>query len=128
MNELRRDGLSVQRWNLLHPGEKQKQAYVAECLAKQAGPIVAATDYMKIYADQLRQFLPGKKFVSLGTDGFGVSETREGLRDRFEVDRRYICLAALTALAEEGQIPMEKVVAAMKKYDIDAEKIDPVTL
>jgi pyruvate dehydrogenase E1 component len=128
INELRRDGLKVQHWNLLHPTETPKQAYVAECLLKEIGPVIVATDYMKLYADQIRQFLPAKTFVSLGTDGFAVSDTRAQLRDRFEVDRRYIVLAALKALADEGSISIDKVQQAIKQYAIDSEKVDPLSL
>lgn len=128
LNELRRDGLSVQRWNLLHPTATPRIAYVAKCLLPQPGPIIAATDYMKVYADQLYPFLPGKTFVTLGTDGFGLSETRTNLREYFEVDRRYICLAALKALADQGEIPMTTIAEAITKYAINPEKTNPMSL
>lgn len=127
-NELRRDGLATERWNLLHPDQTPRQSYVAQCLLPQMGPIVAATDYMKVYADQIRQFIPGKSYTVLGTDGFGISDTRPRLRDRFEVDRRYICLAALKALADLGKLPVAKVSEAMKRYGLDPEKVDPMGL
>ena len=112
----------------MHPTETPKNAYVADCLLTETGPVIVATDYMKLYADQIRQFLPGKTFVSLGTDGFAVSDTRAQLRDRFEVDRRYIVLAALKALADEGSISRDKVQQAIKQYAIDSEKVDPLSL
>lgn len=122
MNELRRDGLACERWNLLHPEATPKVPYVAQCLQQQPGPIVAATDYMRVYSDQIRQFLPGKHMISLGTDGYGVSDTREALRRHFEVNRYYVCLAALKALADNGDIPLATVSDAIKKYGIDVEQ------
>jgi pyruvate dehydrogenase E1 component len=98
-NELRRDGIDAERWSMLHPQEKRRPSYVETCLAGRPGPIVAATDYMRLYADQIRPYLPGKHYVVLGTDGFGRSDTRKKLRHFFEVDRRYVVVAALRALA-----------------------------
>ena len=126
-NELRREALDVVRWNMLHPTESTKASHVENCLQGREGPVVAATDYMKIYADQIREFIPGHYRV-LGTDGFGRSDTREKLRHFFEVDRFYITVAALKALSEEGKIPSEQVVQAMQKYGIDPEKPNPVTV
>ena len=126
-NELRREALSVARWNMLHPTEFPRTSHVEDCLKDQAGPVVAATDYMKIYADQIREFVPGCYRV-LGTDGFGRSDTREKLRKFFEVDRYYVTVAVLKALAEEGKIPAEKVAQAIDKLGIDPDKADPVSL
>ena len=125
--ELRRDGLMVARWNLLHPQEKPRQAYVSECLDGSPGPVVAATDYMKTFADQIRPFID-KRYVVLGTDGFGRSDTREKLRGFFEVDRRYVTVAALKALADEGTIAADTVSKAISKYGLDPEKPDPTTV
>jgi pyruvate dehydrogenase E1 component len=126
-NELRRDGLEVERWNLLHPTGTPRTCYVQQCLDGQQGPVVAATDYMKLYADQVRPWVRGSYKV-LGTDGFGRSDTRRALRRFFEVDRHYVVLAALRALAEEGAIDVQRVVDAMGKYGIDADKPSPVTV
>jgi pyruvate dehydrogenase E1 component len=127
-NELRRDGLDTQHWNLYHPAEKAKQAYVAEKLLPSDGPIVAATDFMKIYADQIREFLPGKTFLVLGTDGYGRSDTRTQLRNFFEVDRRYIAYTAIKGLVDEGRLPVEKALEAIEKYGIDPSKPNPVNV
>ena len=126
-NELRREALSVARWNMLHPDQPAKVSHVENCFKGREGPVVASTDYMKIYADQIREFVPGKYRV-LGTDGFGRSDTREKLRRFFEVDRFYITVATLKALAEEGKIPNQQVVQAIQKYGIDPEKPNPVTV
>ncbi len=127
-NELRRDGLACERWNLLHPAETQRVPYVTQALgARPAGPAVAATDYMKTFADQIRPFV-GRRYHVLGTDGFGRSDYRRNLRAFFEVDRRYVALAALKALADEGTIDRKRVVEALAKYQIDPNKPDPVTV
>jgi len=126
-NELRREGLSVHRWNMLHPQEKSRLSYVEECLNGVSGPVIAATDYIKAYADQIREFVPGLYSV-LGTDGFGRSDTRERLRKFFEVDRYYITVAALSALAQENVIDAAQVTKAIELYGIDPGKPDPVTL
>jgi len=127
-NELRRNALDAERWNMLHPEAKQKrQAYVTTCLQNQQGPVIAATDYMRTYADQIRAFIP-QRYVVLGTDGFGRSDTRQQLRHFFEVESKYIVLAALTALAEEGSIKPAVVTQAIKKLGIDTEKPNPVTV
>jgi pyruvate dehydrogenase E1 component len=124
-NELRREALDVTRWNMLHPAEPARLSYVATCLKDCAGPVVAATDYMKIFADQIREFVP-VRYKVLGTDGFGRSDTREKLRQFFEVDRYYVTIATLQALAEEGRISVEKVAQAIKKFGIDPDKPNPV--
>ena len=127
-NQLRRDGLAAQRWNLLHPELEPRTSYVTECLDGRPGPVVAATDYMKVLADQIRAFLPGRSYAVLGTDGFGRSDTRRQLRKFFEVDRHYVAVAALHALAESGAVPRKKVAEAIAKYGIDAEKPNPTTV
>jgi len=126
-NELRREGLSVHRWNMLHPEDEPGLSYVEECLDGVDGPVIAATDYMKAYADQIREFVPGQYSV-LGTDGFGRSDTRKRLRKFFEVDRYYITVAALSALAHEKVIDAAQVTKAIELYGIDPDKPDPVTL
>ncbi|MDV6347390.1 pyruvate dehydrogenase (acetyl-transferring), homodimeric type [Nitrosomonas sp. Is35] len=123
-NELRREALAVTRWNMLHPQQPAKESHVENCLNGRKGPVVAATDYMKIYADQIREFVPGRYRV-LGTDGFGRSDTRQKLRHFFEVDRFYITVAALKALSEEGKITQQQVTQAIEKYGIDPEKSNP---
>jgi len=122
--ELARDGQEAERWNLLHPGEKPRKSYVAECLGGLAGPAIAATDYMKSYAEQIRAFVPMPYHV-LGTDGFGRSDTREKLRDFFEVDRRWVTLKALSALVEQGALPKKKLTEAIQKYGINIDKPNP---
>jgi pyruvate dehydrogenase E1 component len=127
-NQLRRDGLDAQRWNLLHPELEPRPSYVAQCLNGRHGPVVAATDYMKVLADQIRAFLPRRSYTVLGTDGFGRSDTRRQLRKFFEVDRHYVAVAALSALAESEAVPRTKVTEAIAKYGIDAEKPNPATV
>lgn len=126
-NELRREGLSVSRWNMLHPDKKQKQCFVETQLKDASVPAIAATDYMKSYADQIREFVPGR-YTVLGTDGFGRSDTRAKLRQFFEVDRYYVAVAALKTLADEGTVPAGKVSEAIKKYGINPDKPDPVSV
>ena len=127
--ELRRDGLACERWNMLHPGDAPRVSWVEKCLKDHAGPVVASTDYIKTFADQIRPFIPaGRRYRVLGTDGFGRSDTREKLREFFEVDRRWVALAALKALADEGEIKTSVVAAAIKKYGIDPNKPNPVTV
>lgn len=125
-NELRRDGLAVERWNRLHPGQKPKQSYVEECLGGRRGPVIASTDYMKLYAEQIRQWVPSKEYKVLGTDGFGRSDSRKKLRNFFEVDRHWVVLAALEALADRGDIEPKVVAEAIAKYGIDPEKRNPL--
>jgi pyruvate dehydrogenase E1 component len=127
INLLRRDGLEVERWNMLHPEAPPRISYLESCLRNRPGPVITATDYLKLYADQLRPFIPGR-YVVLGTDGFGRSDTRANLRRFFEVNRYYVVIAALKALADEGRIPTAKVSKALKKYGIDPEKPNPVTV
>ncbi len=126
-NELRRDALEVERWNQLHPDEPARKCYVETCLADRPGPYVAATDYMKIVPDQIERWVPGR-FVSLGTDGYGRSDDRKALRQHFEVDKRYIAVTALKALADDGALDQKTVAEAITKYGIDPDKPDPVTL
>ncbi|MEO8202778.1 MAG: pyruvate dehydrogenase (acetyl-transferring), homodimeric type, partial [Betaproteobacteria bacterium] len=124
--ELRREGLSADRWNLLHPEEKPRIPYVEECLAKRAGPVVAATDYMKTFAEQIRPFVPRDKvYRVLGTDGFGRSDTRASLRHFFEVNRYWVTIAALRALVDQGEMKPKTVAQAIAKYGIDPAKPDP---
>ncbi|MGH7782098.1 MAG: pyruvate dehydrogenase (acetyl-transferring), homodimeric type [Candidatus Binataceae bacterium] len=125
--ELRREGLQVERWNLLHPTSVQRKSYVETCLADRQGPAVAATDYIRTFADEIRPFV-GRRYRVLGTDGFGRSDYRAQLRRFFEVDRHYVALAALKSLADEEQIPASRVAEAIKKYEIDPEKPNPVTV
>jgi pyruvate dehydrogenase E1 component len=126
-NELRREAQEVHRWNLLHPDKKQKQSYVEQCLDGTEGPIVAATDYMRAFPDQIRPYVH-RRYVTLGTDGYGRSDSRAALRRFFEVDRHYVVLAALKALADDGVIPAGKAAEAIKKYGIDADRANPVNV
>ncbi|MBZ0222984.1 MAG: pyruvate dehydrogenase (acetyl-transferring), homodimeric type [Dokdonella sp.] len=128
--ELRRDGFDAERWNRLHPMDKQaRKAHVTTCLDGRAGPVIAATDYVREYADQIRAFMPqGKRYLVLGTDGFGRSDTREHLRDFFEVDRYWIAHAAIAALAAEGEMNPEDVARAIKQYKLDPAKPNPLTV
>jgi len=126
-NELRREGLDISRWNNLHPDKKPRTSYVASALKEADVPVVAATDYMKIYADQIREFIPAR-YTVLGTDGYGRSDTRARLREFFEVNRYHIVVAGLNLLREEGKIPASTVAAAMNKYNIDPDKPNPVTV
>jgi pyruvate dehydrogenase E1 component len=126
-NELAREGQDSERHNLLHPAEKPRIPFVEQQLAKHAGPVVASTDYMKAYAEQIRSFIPkGRPYKVLGTDGFGRSDFRSKLREHFEVNRHYIALAALKALSEEGAVPVAKVAEAIKKYGIRTDKVNPL--
>ena len=125
--ELRRDGIDCERHNLLHPEAKPRTAYVRECLEKHDGPVIASTDYMRAFADQIRPYLD-RRFVVLGTDGYGRSDTRENLRRFFEVDRYYVTVAALKALADEGTIQADQVSKAIKQYNIDPDAPNPITV
>jgi pyruvate dehydrogenase E1 component len=127
-NELRRDGLDVQRWNMLHPEAEPRRSHIETCLKDREGPVIASTDYMKMFADQVRGFLPTQHFHALGADGFGRSDTREKLRRFFEVDRNYVAVAAMKALADMELVPRKKVTEAIKKYGIDPEKPNPTTV
>jgi pyruvate dehydrogenase E1 component len=127
--ELRRDGLDADRWNMLHPTAKPRKSYVETRLEGRAGPVVASTDYMKAFADQIRPFIPGgMRYRVLGTDGFGRSDTRERLRYFFEVNRYWVTIAALKALAEDGAVKPALVAEAIEKYRIDPGKPNPVTV
>ncbi|NLG77547.1 MAG: pyruvate dehydrogenase (acetyl-transferring), homodimeric type, partial [Xanthomonadaceae bacterium] len=125
-SELRREALDVERTNLLQPGKPAKVPYVRECFGDRQGPFIAATDYMKIVPDQIRQWVPGR-YVVLGTDGYGRSDSRAQLRKHFEVDRYHIVVAALKALADEGKLDVATVKGAMKKFNIDPNTPNPVT-
>jgi pyruvate dehydrogenase E1 component len=127
--ELRREGLDCERWNLLHPDETPRESWVEKKLKDSSGPIVASSDYMKTFAEQIRPFIPsGRTYRVLGADGFGRSDTRERLRDFFEVDRHWVTVAALKALADQGDIKATVVAAAIRKYGIDPNKSNPVTV
>ena len=127
MNELQREGKAKARWNMMHPQDTPRVPYVTELLEQTDGPVIAATDYMKLYVDQIREFVPGH-FSVLGTDGFGRSDTRSKLRKFFEVSREYVVLASLKALADEGQIELSVVSEAMRNLGIPADKLDPLSL
>jgi pyruvate dehydrogenase E1 component len=126
-NELRRDGMSAERWSLLHPSKPRRKSYLETALEGHAGPVVAATDYMRSFADQVRSQIP-RRYVVLGTDGFGRSDYRVKLRKFFEVNRYYVAVAALKALADDGEIKPEVVDQAIKKYGLDTERPDPWTV
>ncbi|MDR2128128.1 MAG: pyruvate dehydrogenase (acetyl-transferring), homodimeric type [Burkholderiaceae bacterium] len=132
-NELTRDGRAAQRWNLLHPTEPRRVPFVAQQLAAHPGPVVASTDYVSSYAEQIRPFMPAdgqggapRRYTVLGTDGFGRSDFRGKLRRHFEIDRHYIALAALRALADEGQLPAARAREAIERYGIQTEKTNPL--
>ena len=126
-NELARDGQNAERHNLLHPADAPQLSFVSQQLEAHPGPVVASTDYMKAYAEQIRSFIPkGRTFKVLGTDGFGRSDFRSKLREHFEINRHFIVLAALKALSEDGAVPVAKVSEAIKKYGIRADKINPL--
>lgn len=126
MNELTREAQAVSRSNRLNPTKKAKVPFVTKCLEKTEGPIISATDYVKQYSEQLRAYIPaGRIFETLGTDGFGRSDSREKLREFFEVDRYFIVVSALTALKHEGKVDGKVIQSAMKKYGISPEKLDP---
>ncbi len=124
LTELRREGLHLERENNLHPEAVQQVPYVTQCLKDKQGPVIAATDYMREYADQIRGFVPGK-YVTLGTDGFGRSDTRERLRYFFEVNSDFIVITALKALVDLGSLPASVVTSAMQKFNINPNKPDP---
>lgn len=126
MNELARDGEACSRWNMLHPDKKPRISYVEQCLQEHNGPVIAATDYIKNYSNQIRDFVP-TRYITLGTDGYGRSDTRINLRRHFEVDRNYIVVAALTGLAEDGAIDTKVVANAIKQLGINSESVDPVS-
>ncbi len=126
-NELAREGQDADRWNLLHPTDAPRASFVEQQLGKSEGPVVASTDYMKAYAEQIRPFVPkGRTYRVLGTDGYGRSDFRSELRKHFEIDRHYIVIAALKALADDGKVKPAQVAEAIKKYGIDADKTNPL--
>ena len=125
--ELAREGHATSRWNMLHPTEAPKRPYVTQLLQETEGPIIAATDYMRAFAEQIRAYVP-RRYVVLGTDGYGRSDTREKLRRFFEVDRFHVAVAALKALADEGALPAAKVAEAIQKYGVEANRPAPWTV
>jgi pyruvate dehydrogenase E1 component len=125
-NELRRDGIDCERWNTLHPEAKPRVSYVEQCLDAKT-PVVSATDYIRSYSDQIRPFVKAR-YKTLGTDGFGRSDYRRKLRQFFEVDRYYVAITALKALADEGTIPASEVSKAIKLYKINPDKPNPTTV
>jgi pyruvate dehydrogenase E1 component len=125
--ELRRDGIETERWNMLHPLEPQRRAYVTQRLAERKGPVIASTDYVRAFADQIRDWVPHRYRV-LGTDGFGRSDYRRALRRFFEVDRHYVVVAALKELADEGQCEPERVQEAIERYEIDPQAPIPTAV
>jgi pyruvate dehydrogenase E1 component len=124
--ELAREGNAIARGNTLDPAAKPKLSHVETCLGNTRGPVIAASDYVRAFAEQIRAYVP-RRYIVLGTDGFGRSDTRENLRAFFEVDRHYIAVAALKALADDGALPVATVVEAMRNYGIDANKPAPWT-
>ncbi|MCD8513306.1 MAG: pyruvate dehydrogenase (acetyl-transferring), homodimeric type [Nitrincola sp.] len=127
INELRRDAQAVYRWNMLHPEDQPRESFLEQCLKGHEGPVIASTDYMRMYADQLREYIP-RRYKVLGTDGFGRSDTRAKLREFFEVNRHYVVVAALKALQEEGKLEASVVAKAMQKFNINPEKPAPWTV
>ena len=126
--ELRREGLAAERWSLLHPEAKPRVPYVTKALQEKPGPVIAASDYIKSFAEQIRPFVPqGRSYKVLGTDGFGRSDSRARLRYFFEVNRHFVTVAALKSLADQGELKAKQVAEAIKKYGIDPEKADPAT-
>jgi len=121
---LREDALSAERWNRLHPTEAPRAPWVAQSLGSNGGPVVAVTDYMKMVPDQIARWAPGP-FIPLGTDGYGFSDVRAALRRHFETDAAHIVVAALSGLAQQGEIKSEVVAEAIRRYDIDTEGTDP---
>ena len=119
--------MSVERWNRLHPDQPPRSSYVTDCLSGDDCPVIAASDYMQQYADQIREYIP-QSYTVLGTDGFGRSDTRATLRNFFEVDRYYIAQAALASLYQQGRIELKVLTGAMSDWGIDADKNDPATL
>ncbi|MDX1555096.1 MAG: pyruvate dehydrogenase (acetyl-transferring), homodimeric type, partial [Xanthomonadales bacterium] len=126
--ELKRDGVDCVRWNRLNPDEEPRKPWIAECMDGRPGPAVAATDYVRAFADQVRSFVPQNDYVVLGTDGFGRSDTREKLRRFFEVDRFHIAFAALNALHDQGQVDDKALLEARKQLGIDPQKPNPMTV
>tara|TARA_B100000287_G_C20337571_1_gene664414 strand:- start:112 stop:711 length:600 start_codon:yes stop_codon:yes gene_type:complete len=126
-NELRKEAIEVERYNLLNPDKNQKKSYIDECLGNTEGPIVSASDYIRLNSDQIRPFV-NKKFYSFGTDGYGRSDTRKNLRKFFEIDKEHLVTYALSVLSKEQLIPSKYAKEAIKKYNIDPEKPIPTKL
>ncbi|MFN3594257.1 MAG: pyruvate dehydrogenase (acetyl-transferring), homodimeric type [Thiobacillaceae bacterium] len=126
-NELRREAQDVHRWNLLHPDQPPRKSYVEQCLEGTRGPVIAASDYVRAFADQIRPYV-ARRYVTLGTDGFGRSDSRQALRRFFEVDRHFVALAALKALADDGVLPHTRAAEAIRRYGIDPERPNPMTV
>jgi pyruvate dehydrogenase E1 component len=124
-NELTRDGQDVARWNMLHPESEQKQAYISSVITKENGPAIAATDYIKNYSEQVRAYID-TEYRCLGTDGFGRSDSRANLRTHFEVNAAYVVVASLFELANRGDVERSVVTGAIKRFDIDTEKLNPL--
>jgi pyruvate dehydrogenase E1 component len=122
--ELRRDGMDVERWNTLHPMSDARVSYVEQCLSRTTGPVIAASDYVRAMPDLIRTWVP-RRYVALGTDGYGRSDTREALRRFFEVDRQSIVVAALKALADEERVAPEVVAGALERYGIATDSANP---
>ena len=127
VNELAREAKACSRWNQLHPTKKARSSYFETQIQGRKGPVIISTDYIRAYSEQLREYV-ASRFVSLGTDGFGRSDTRENLRIFFEVNRYYVVVAALKALSDDGEIDSKVVQQAIKKYGIDSEKPNPLTV
>jgi pyruvate dehydrogenase E1 component len=123
---LRRQGLEAERWNMLHPGEPPRKSDVEQLLGSHRGPVIASTDHMKAYPDQIRG-LVGRRYSVLGTDGYGRSDRREKLREHFEVNRYYVAVAALHALFEDGELDQASAQKAIERYKLDANKPDPAS-
>ena len=126
-SELRKEAEEVNRWNLMHPTSKQKKSHVEKCLNKNKTPIVAVSDYVKMVSEQISPFVTSK-YYSLGTDGFGRSDTRENLRRFFEVDRYYIVLNSIRALVDNGHFEIKIIDKVIKKYNLDPEKPNPINV
>jgi pyruvate dehydrogenase E1 component len=125
-NQIRREALNVERWNMLHPLEKPQVPYLTNLFSKEDGVIIAASDYLKILPDGISKWLPGKRILSLGTDGFGRSDSRAALRDFFEIDWRHIVLATVSELYHNGQIPSDVVRQVLKDLEISPQKKNPM--
>ncbi len=126
-NELAKEGRSIERENIFQAKAQQKESYVTQCLKNQPGPVIAATDYIRAYADQIRAFVP-QSYTVLGTDGFGRSDTREQLREFFEVSAHYIILTALKSLVDAQQLSLDQFKQVMKKLGIDKDKPNPISV
>jgi pyruvate dehydrogenase E1 component len=126
--ELHREGMAAERWSRLHPADDPRPSYVEQSLAGREGPVVASTDYVRTYAEQIRPFVKGRRYEVLGTDGFGRSDYRVKLRRFFEVDRHHVAIAALRALADEGEVDRGKVAEAIERYGVDPDAPPPWTV